>query len=102
MRETIILGLLTQAVYWGIVMFGSFNTFDAYAEGIGITIIYVVYFPVLVAILLRTNQPDTKPQTAETWTDLGLLPRNWLDATVLSLLLIAAIFLVWLPLVTYR
>ena len=100
-RETIVLGLLTHAAYWGIVMFGSFNTFDAYAEGLGRTIIYLVYLPVLVAILARPNHSgDAEP--FESGSKDRIVPRNWLDATVLSVLLVAGVFLIWLPLVTYR
>src|SRR5688572_21189789 len=78
-RETMILGLLTQAVYWGIVMFGSFHTFDAYAEGIGLTIIYVVYLPVLLAILLRPNRAEEPAELIEAQPVPGMVPRNWLD-----------------------
>ena len=102
-RETTVLALLTQALYWGIVFFGSFNTFDAYAEGLGRAAILVVYLPVLGAILFRPNQPDDpiQPVRAPSGTE-RLVPANWVDASLLSLLLVAATFLVWLPLVTYR
>lgn len=102
-RETTALALLTQALYWGIVFFGSFNTFDAYAEGLGRAAILVVYLPVLAAILFRANQPDdpVQPVTAPNET-VRLVPANWVDASLLSLLIVAATFLVWLPLVTYR
>ena len=98
-RETTVLALLTQALYWGIVLFGSFNTFDAYAEGLGRAAILVVYLPVLAAVLFRANRPDD-PSPPVTTT--RILPTNWIDASLLSLLLVAATFLVWLPLVTYR
>ena len=102
-RETTVLALLTQALYWGIVFFGSFNTFDAYAEGLGRAAILVVYLPVLGAILFRPNQPDDPIQSVKESNEIGkLLPANWVDASLLSLLLVAATFLVWLPLVTYR
>ena len=102
LRETMVLALLTQAVYWGIVLFGSFNTFDAYAEGLGRTAILVVYLPVLSAILLRSNHSvEPQPVTAPS-ERVRLVPANWLDALLLSSLLITATFLVWLPLVTYR
>lgn len=102
-RETTVLALLTQAVYWGIVFFGSFHTFDAYAEGLGRYAILVVYLPVLVAILFRANQPDDPVQPVTTSNrSTRLVPANWVDASLLSLLLVAATFLVWLPLVTYR
>jgi hypothetical protein len=101
-RETIILGLLTQAAYWGIVMFGSFSTFDAYAEGLGRTIIYVVYIPVLLSILARPNQSGENEENVAAAGPQKIVPRNWLDGTLLSLLLVAGVFLIWLPLVTYR
>jgi hypothetical protein len=51
-RETVGLAVLTQTLYWGIVLFGSFNTFDAYAEGLACHGADL-YLPVLIAILLR-------------------------------------------------
>ena len=103
LRETTVLALLTQALYWGIVFFGSFNTFDAYAEGLGRAAILVVYLPVLAAILFRANQPDDPIQPVKASSGTAtLLPATWVDASLLSLLLVAATFLVWLPLVTYR
>jgi len=104
-RETMALALLTQSLYWGIVLFGSFNTFDAYAEGLGRAAVFVVYIPVLVAILFRPNvATDPAPELAgatENWRTT-IIPSNWFDTIVLSLLLIASTLLVWLPLVTYR
>lgn len=105
LRETTILALLTQSLYWGIVLFGSFNTFDAYAEGLGQATVFVVYLPVLIAILLRPNVAnDPAPESAETAAGgpATVIPTNWFDAVVFSLLLIAGTLLVWLPLVTYR
>jgi hypothetical protein len=100
LRETVLLALLTQSLYWGIVFFGSFNTFDAYAEGLGRAAVLVVYLPVLVAILLRPNVPhDTQPEGA---VNTAIVPSNWIDAIALGLLLVAGTFLVWLPLVTDR
>lgn len=105
LRETMVLALLTQSLYWGIVLFGSFNTFDAYAEGLGRAAVFVVYIPVLVAILFRPNiASDPAPElagAAENWR-AAIVPSNWVDAILLSLLLIASMLLVWLPLVTYR
>jgi hypothetical protein len=102
LRESLTLALLTQALYWGIVFFGSFNTFEAYAEGLGRAAVFVVYLPVLAAILLRPNQTIDALRTTETAERTTVIPRNWLDATLLALLLIAATMLIWLPLVTYR
>lgn len=103
-RESMVLALLTQALYWGIVLFGSFSTFDAYAEGVGRAAVIVVYLPVLAAILARPNQiaDPSPPPVTDASERLGVVPSNWIDASLLSLLLIAATFLVWLPLVTYR
>ena len=102
LRESLMLALLTQALYWGIVFFGSFSTFDAYAAGLGRFAVFIVYLPVLGAILLRPNQPDDPAPQRDTATRWSVIPRNWIDASLLSLLLIAATMLVWLPLVTYR
>jgi hypothetical protein len=102
LRETIVLALLTQALYWGIVFFGSFSTFEAYAAGLGRAAVFVVYLPVLAAILLRPNRVADIPVMRDTTQRMTVIPRNWVDASLLALLLIAATMLVWLPLVTYR
>jgi len=105
LRESMVLALLTQALYWGIVLFGSFNTFDAYAEGLGRAAVFVVYIPVLIAILLRPNvasDPVTEASMTAAIDRTAIIPANWVDAILLSLLLIAGTLLVWLPLVTYR
>jgi len=102
-RETLVLAFLTQALYWVIVLFGSFNTFDAYAEGVGRAAVLIVYLPVLIAILLRPNRVDEDaPVSAATATAARVVPRNWIDSILLSMLLVGATMLVWLPLVTYR
>jgi hypothetical protein len=102
LRETLVLALLTQALYWGIVFFGSFNTFEAYAAGLGRAAVFIVYLPVLAAILLRPNQVIDTAAMRDTTQRMTVIPRNWIDASLLALLLIAATMLVWLPLVTYR
>jgi hypothetical protein len=103
-REALGLAVLTQGLYWGIVLFGSYNTFDAYAAGLGRAAVLVVYLPVLVAILLRPNRGESPEWPVPTSPDraAGWLPRNYPDAILLSLLLVGATMLVWLPLVTYR
>ena len=105
LRETMILALLTQCLYWGVVLFASFNTFDAYAAGLGQRAVLIVYLPVLLAILFRPNVAvDPTPQSAMIVAPgrARIIPTNWFDAILLSLLLIAGTLLVWLPLVTYR
>jgi hypothetical protein len=100
-RDTLVLSVLTQALFWGIVLFGSFNTFDLYAAGLGQAAVFVVYLPALAAILRRPNRRDE--ETAGSIThQLRLLPENWIDTVLLSLLLVAATLMIWLPLVTYR
>lgn len=101
LRETLVLAILSQALYWGIVMFGSFQTFDLYADGVGRAAILVVYLPVMIAILLRPNQ-HTDPETETPVKPQRFLPTNWCDTILLSLLVIAGTMLIWLPLVTYR
>ena len=101
LRETLALALLTQCLYWGIVLFGSFQTFDAYAAGVGRAAIYVVYLPVLAALLVRPNEVarmETDPRKDRAF----VVPSNWIDAILFSLLLVTATMLVWLPLITYR
>jgi hypothetical protein len=101
LRETLVLALLTHAIFWGNVVFGSYNTFDAYAEGLGRAIVAVVYLPVLVAILFRPNREDAPaPPKSLSWRTI--LPSNHVDHTLLGVLIVAGFFLTWLPLVTYR
>lgn len=101
LRETTVLALLTQSLYWGIVLFGSFHTFDAYAAGLGRAAIFLVYLPVLVTILFRPNRSEVQAPANGTYRS-ALFPSNWVDAVLLSLLLVTATLLIWLPLVTYR
>jgi hypothetical protein len=105
LRESIVLALLTQSLYWGIVIFGSFDTFDAYARGLGTAAVFLVYLPVLVAILFRPNEwpgaSESVPHAGPArWQ--GYLPESRLDAILLAILVLAAAMLVWLPLATYR
>ena len=100
LRETLVLALLSQAVYWGTVTFASYSTFDLYAEGLGRMVIFLVYAPVLLLILSRPNR-EVDPETKGAGT-AERVPSNWIDAGLLSLLIIAATMLIWLPLVTYR
>lgn len=107
LRESLALATLTHALFWGIVIFAGFPTFDAYAAGLGRAAVLVVYVPVLLAILARPNQPAAAGSPEGTAT-LGrggwqaLLPVATFDRVLLIPLLVAAILLVWLPLVTYR
>ena len=101
-RDTVGLALLTQFLYWGIVLFGSFNTFDAYAAWVGRVAVLVVYLPVLVAILLRPNVREDPVEANAPQDHSAMIPANWIDISLLSLLIVASTFLVWLPLVTYR
>jgi hypothetical protein len=105
LRESIALALLTQGLYWGIVLFGSFDTFDAYAMGLGRAALLVVYFPVLVAILLRPNESPVPADPHVSSSSPGwraYMPDSRLDAILLAILIVMATMLVWLPLATYR
>jgi len=101
LRESLVLAVLTQSLYWGIVLFGSYQTFDAYAQGLGRFAIYIVYLPVLIALLLRPNESEDKHVTVPA-SHTTMLPTNWIDTILLSLLLTTATLLIWLPLITYR
>lgn len=103
LRESLALAVLTQALFWGIVLFGSFPTFDAYAEGLGRAAIYVVYLPVLVALLARPNRTvDDTTEDGSSRTGIRIIPSNWPDTVLLAMLLVGATMLIWLPLMTYR
>jgi hypothetical protein len=101
LRETMVLALLTHALYWGWVVFGSANTFDAYALGLGQVAVWVVYLPALLMVLRRPNEaPAVDISAWRGWRDL--LPATHVDVTLLGVLALAGAMLVWLPLVTYR
>ncbi len=104
LRDTLVLAALTQALFWGFVIWGSGATFDAYALNLGRASIFVVYLPVLVMILRRPNVSaailpvDVVPGTG--WR--GYLPSTRLDLGLFTVLLVAGALLVWLPLATNR
>lgn len=102
LREALVLALLTQLLFFGLVAFGSASTFDQYASNLGHAIVWVVYLPALASVLTRPNAEDTavEPSAGSTWRDA--LPANVLDATLTVVLILAAFLLVWLPLVTTR
>lgn len=104
LRESLGLALLTHAAFWVNVITGTGMTFEAYAEDLGRIILLVVYFPVLVAVLLRPNVDDeqTAGRSAEPFSWRGVLPGNHADSTLTGLLAVAAFVLAWIPLVTYR
>jgi len=101
LRESLVLGVLTHVLYWGIVFAGPFGTFNEYAATLGRLAVISVYLPVLVAVLLRPNETDgaTVPDRLAT---VAWLPTLGSDRILTVLLLGGATMLVWLPLVTYR
>ncbi len=102
-RESLALAVLTHAAYWGLVVFGSFATFDLYAAGLGKELVFVVYLPALAAVLLRPNEPEAPfDGTTARARGAATLPDDPAGAALLVMLLVGAFFLVWLPLVTYR
>lgn len=106
LRESLLLALLTQALFWGFVSFGSGDTFDQYAGNLGRAIIWVVYLPVLAAILARpnvhSNASSASPTDTSGHTWRNALPANAPDALLSVLLIVAGFLLAWVPLVTTR
>ncbi len=104
LRETMVLAILTHALFWGFVIWGSGATFDLYMLHLGQASIFVVYLPVLLMILRRPNLSPTVAQgealTLPGWR--GSLPTRRLDLMLLGVLAFAGAMLVWLPLATYR
>lgn len=104
--ETITLSVLTHALFWGIVLFASFPSFDAYALGLGQIALFVIYLPVLVAVLIRPNvdvdrdAPTLSDVRAGGWR--AFVPDTRVELVLLGVLLFGSTLLVWLPLVTYR
>jgi hypothetical protein len=99
-REALTLAVLTQALFWAIVFSGgSLTGFDSYAEALGRTAVFVVYLPVLIAILMRPNRatdplPESTPSVRPGWS---VVPTNWFDTVLLSLLIVGGALQVMLP-----
>jgi hypothetical protein len=104
LRESLGFAILTHALFWGWISFGSAASFDAYALGLGQAAVYVIYLPVLAMILRRPNEfPASRPIAEPSgfqWREL--LPSTRVDLTLLGVLAVASAMLIWLPLVTYR
>jgi hypothetical protein len=104
LRETLVLSLLTHALFWSVVAFVSKATFDTYALGLGKLAVFVVYAPVLVMVLRRPNVWPGQEQLPPQQESAGrrFLAATRVDVTLTVALALAAAALVWLPLVTYR
>jgi hypothetical protein len=95
LRETLVLAVLTQMLFWGIVANGgSLDNFDTYAQTLGELAVVIVYLPVMILILARSNVQE---ETARPDVDLTLIPKNWPDAILLSLLLVGGTLQILLP-----
>lgn len=102
LREALVLALLTHALFWSNIFFGTGDTFDRYAEWVGRAEVFIVYLPVLVAVLARPNQWDDAPTSTGNGGWRTAVPSNRIDATLSLMLMVCGFLLVWLPLVTYR
>jgi hypothetical protein len=101
LRETLGLALLTHALFWGIIVFGGWNTFEGYYAGLGQAEVLVVFLPVLVTLLMRPNSAEmAAPVPGASWRDA--IPATRLDAALSGLVFIGAFLLVWLPLAPNR
>ena len=103
LRETLVLAILTHALFWGFVGFGSGATFDAYALHLGKAAIFVVYLPTLIALLFRPNvAEDSLRESGDTSGWRAYVPATRLDVALFGVLALASALLVWVPLVTFR
>lgn len=101
LRETLGLAVLTHALFWGIIVFGGWDTFEGYYAGLGRAEVVVVFLPVLVALLTRANRAElTVPAAGTSWREA--IPATRLDAALSGLAFIGAFLLVWLPLAPNR
>lgn len=102
LRESLSLALLTQLLFWGFIMYGSGNTFEAYAENLGRAALIVVYLPVLMALLWRPNVSPAPSSQAGPVSWREAIPARPVDVLLSIAVLVAAFFLAWLPLNTQR
>jgi hypothetical protein len=99
-RETLTLAVLTQVLFWSIAFNGeSFTGFDSYAAALGHSAVFVVYLPVLIAILMRPNR-NADPQEDHSSDQPGRVAvlTKWTDPILLTLLMIGGSLQILLPL----
>lgn len=102
LREALALALLTHGLFWFNIFFGTGDTFERYAEWLGRAEVFIVYLPVVVAVLARPNRWDDAPPATNPRGWRTAVPSNRIDATLSLMLMVVGFMLVWLPLVTYR
>jgi hypothetical protein len=100
LRETLVLAVLTQALFWGVVLSAPFSGFDSYAEALGRIAVFVVYLPVLIAILIRPNRDEDAlhKDVGRTQPGLALVPTNWVDTILLLILMTSGALQILFPL----
>jgi hypothetical protein len=98
-RESLILAVLTQVLFWAIVMNGgSFAGFDSYAAALGQAAVFVVYLPVLLAILMRPNRSaDPLDAKSTDQTREAAVLTKWMDAILLAVLMVGGTLQILLP-----
>lgn len=93
LREALGLAALLHALFWGIIIFSSWPTFEAYYEGLGRAEVVVVFLPVLARLLLRSD--DAAIKESLTWREA--VPSHAFDVFLSCAVLIGAFFLIWIP-----
>jgi hypothetical protein len=106
MRGTVVLALLTHALFFTVVALGPFPNFYDYVHRLELLATFFVWLPVLGMVLLRPNVTDAPPPAPEPISRVMLgerlraLPR--VDAWLLAAAGILSGLLVWAVMATRR
>lgn len=101
-RESMLLALLSHALFAAVVTLGPFASFDLYAATLGRLAIPLMYVPALILVLRRPNVSDDSDFTGAAGNAPGPRPFSHLDAVLLAALVVCATFLTWVTVMTPR
>ena len=95
LTEALGLAALLHVLFWGIIAFAHWPTFDTYYAGLGRAEVLVVYLPVLARLLLRPATSIGVSEGDASWR--SAVPSSGLDVMLSLLGFIGAFFLIWIP-----
>lgn len=101
-RESMLLALLSHALFAAVVTLGPFASFDLYAAALGRLAIPLMYIPALIMILRRPNLSDDSDISSAAYPAAGSRRFSPMDAVLLASLVTCAAFLTWVTVATRR
>ena len=101
-RESLLLALLSHALFAAVVMLGPFAKFDLYAAALGRLAIPLMYIPALILVLRRPNRSDDSDVSSTVRHEDGSQRFSRLDTGLLAALVACAAFLTWVTVSTPR